>query len=254
MSESMPDMPVVCWPIDTSACEGWDEHPAPVRARAEALAVQALRMLTGFRIGGCSITVRPCAQGPRMGTYMDAPVGTSAFQATIVGGSWVNLVCGSPRGCGCADGRRAHLPGNVYAVDEVLLDGAVLDPAAYRIDRGTLLRVDGGSWPLYQDMALSLDEEGTFAVTYRDTIPVDGLGAYVAGVLACEFANAIVTGECRLPAGVTSITRQGISIELATGVFPGGLTGISEVDQYIRYWNPYALTGPSMVYSPDVRF
>jgi hypothetical protein len=34
-------------------------------------------------------------------------------------------------------------------------------------------------------------------------------------------------------------------------MFPGGTTGIREVDAVISFYNPYALRSPSVIYSPD---
>lgn len=80
--------------------------------------------------------------------------------------------------------------------------------------------------------------EGAFAVTYLNSYPVDGMGAYAAGVLAMEFAKACTGRKCSLPPGTTNVTRQGVSIEVVTGSFPGGVTGIREVDAYIALWRP----------------
>ena len=71
-------------------------------------------------------------------------------------------------------------------------------------------------------MTLADTEPDTFSVTYLNGYPVDGLGAYAAGVLAMEFAKACTGGKCRLPAGVTSVARQGVSLQIATGAFPAG--------------------------------
>jgi hypothetical protein len=51
---------------------------------------------------------------------------------------------------------------------------------------------------------------------------------------------------------VTSISRQGVTMELASGLFDQGLTGIREVDVYIASVNPNRLKVPSRVWSPDI--
>jgi len=41
-------------------------------------------------------------------------------------------------------------------------------------------------------------------------------------------------------------------MELSTGMFPDGTTGIKEVDAYLMQWNPYGLRTRPEVYSPDL--
>src|SRR5262245_23190612 len=58
----IPAYPELCWPVD-HACLGedwWTTYDQMTRARADALAIQTLRSLTGYRVGGCPITLRPC--------------------------------------------------------------------------------------------------------------------------------------------------------------------------------------------------
>lgn len=267
MSEpTLPPLPDLCWPVDWScADDAWVEDLDPgVKARAEALAASTLRALTAYQVGGCPVTVRPCAESCGRTSYVEAPVvgGTASALGGRVGqwwphigpgGDWVNTACGCTQGCSCSFVPEVILPGPVGRIDTVLLDGAVLDPNAYRVDNGNrLVRMDGGVWPTCQHMARPLGEPGTFGVTYLQGIPVDGLGAFVAGKLAIEFANACTGGACALPSGVTAIARQGVQMEISTGMFPGNVTGIIEVDAWVRTWNPYALAMPSIVWSPDV--
>ncbi len=269
MSETMPALPDLCWPVDWGCVseeylEGLDEK---VKARAEALATQTLRALTAYQVGGCPVWVRPCAEGCRGGSYLAAPVGgggSDALGAPIggtawwphvgAGGMWVNTWCGcGGSGCSCTTVSEVILPGPVGRVDQVLIDGAELAPDAYRVDGGNrLVRTDGGSWPKCQDMGARLGQDSTFGVLYLRGNPVDGLGSWVAGVLAKEFADACKGGKCRLPKGVTSIARQGVTLDIPTGLFESGLTGITEVDAWLRAWNPYGVKVPSTVWSPNM--
>ena len=70
---------------------------------------------------------------------------------------------------------------------------------------------------------------------------------------AVEYARACTGGKCRLPQGVTSIVRQGVSFEIEGGAFPNGFTGIREVDAWIALWNPDGLRQQAKVYSPDLK-
>jgi len=51
---------------------------------------------------------------------------------------------------------------------------------------------------------------------------------------------------------VTSIARQGVTMTFGTEMFPGGRTGIREIDAYLFSINPHGLKMPPMVWSPDV--
>jgi hypothetical protein len=139
-------------------------------------------------------------------------------------------------------------------VQEVTIDGATLDQSAYRIDNSHLLvRTDGECWPLCQDMNLDPSEPGTFAVTYVPGIVPGSAGLWAVGLLALEFAKACTGGKCRLPSSVTSISRQGVSMEFSEGMFAGGMTGIREVDAYVVSINPNHLVQPPRVWSPDLK-
>lgn len=247
----LPALPDNCWPVDLGCCGDFDSYSLSVQVRAKALAVQTMRALTAYRIGGCPVTVRPCSR-TCVSNYPNWFYNGSTFMPISLAGVWVNMVCGCGTGdCGCTTLPEVVLPAPVGRIDSVILDGVTLNPSAYRVDGNRLVRLDGGLWPVCQDMALP-SGVGTFLVTYLNAYPVDGLGAYAAGVLACEFASACNGGSCRLPSGVTHITRQGITMDIASGSFPGGLTGIREVDAYIMRWNPNGLRQEPTVWSPDM--
>jgi hypothetical protein len=269
----LPALPDFCWPVDTSCVPDWDtwevepdpEADPPVagvptytdeqKARAVSLAGQSLRLLTAFRVGGCPITVRPAAQRCRELTWRTYPVsgiGSTPWQPVDLGGTWLNVGCGHS-GCGCLGTREVTLYGNASSITQVKVDGAVLDPSAYRLDPGgRLVRLDGEAWPLCQNLAAPDTEDGTWSVTYTQGAAVDGLGAYAAGLLAGELVKACSGGECDLPASVTQIVRNGITMTLGTGAFPGGRTGIQGVDAYLERWNPQGHTIPPLVWSPDL--
>jgi hypothetical protein len=242
-----------CHPVDWSCADkAWFEEleEATIR-RAESLAWSTIVALTAGQVGNCPTTVRPCARrclGPS--TWWQ--VGRSLLNPQIVDGNWVNASCGCKTPCSCTYVPTVILPGPVGRVDEVIVDGVVLDPASYRVDNGNeLVRMDG-DWPMCQDMLAPCGAAGSFCVTYvRGAVP-DETGCWVAGMLATEFAKACTGGKCRLPAGVTQVTRQGVSFTIGTGPFPGGVTGIREVDAYIELFNPNHLTQAPTVWSPDV--
>ena len=261
---STPVLPDVCWPIDLGCCSNWDDYPPEVQDRSVALATTTLRALSGYRVGGCPTTVRPCRQScfePWLPTgYTGEPGlgGGSSFAPVNMGGQWLNTMCGcGVSGCACTAVCEVVLPGPVGYVESVQVGVTVLPPAWYRIDDGTKLVWQGPGdlddcWPLCQDMHAPIGDPNTFAVTYLHGLPVDGLGAYAAGVMACEFAKACSGQKCRLPAGVTAMARQGVSFTIESNAFDGSRTGIQEVDAWLRQVNPNSLIQASRVWSPDI--
>lgn len=257
----VPPFDGCAWPVDPACLsEEWAAMDPAVQERSLSLASATLRRLTGYRVGGCPVTVRPCKAGCAAATtrpsYLDmlGAYSSSGFWPHIEGGVWVNS-CGCTGSCSCGAECRVSLPGPVGRVDEVRVDGAVIPPDQYRIDGDGILwtGVTQCPWPTCQDMALGDTEPGTFSVTYLNAWPVDSLGAYAAGVMAMEFAKACVgSNKCRLPAGVTAVSRQGISIEIAAGSFPDGFTSIREVDAYIALYNPTPIRQAPQVWSPDI--
>lgn len=236
----------ICWELDRSCCSEWDNYPQATQDRADALAMGTLRALTGYRVGGCPITVRPCRS--RCSSAIDSLMfGWNAMPVNW-SGSWFNCMCLGPT-CGCGALCEIELPGPVGDIEEVLVDGVALAPSAYRVDDARrLVRIDGQCWPDCQDLAKDITEVGTFAVTYTQGVMVDELGLYAAGLLACEYVRACSGGKCRLPSGVTDLSRQGVNMRIEA--FPSGLTGIREVDAYITIHNPNRLTQPSQVWIP----
>lgn len=263
MTVEIPEPLDLCWPVNWDACSAdvlADLTPEQI-ALSEALAAQTLRMLTGYRVGGCSVTVRPCNRSCVPSSWLIAPSPSILFAGAYGGsfgfspyigpsGSWLNACGCRGDGCSCTKVEEVWLPGHVGRVDSVILDGVTLDPSTYRVDNfSKLVRTDGESWPVCQDMNLD-SGDGTFIVTYLDGNPVDGVGAYVAGILAAEYAQACTGGDCSLPSYVQQITRAGISQELDPEMFQNGNTGNQTVDAYIRIWNPTDSL-PSGIYSPD---
>lgn len=240
------------WPIDPACFEAeFDDLDDDVRTRSVALASQTLHRLTGYRVGGCPIKVRPCKPSCARDVFMGYMSPTGLYPMNW-GGVWTN-VCGHSTDCSCTQLCQIALPPPVGRLDKVMIDGVDVT-ANFRIDDGNLLTYTGTSdcpIPACQNLRLADTQVGTFSVTYLNAYRVDTVGAYAAGVLALEFAKACTgKGKCRLPSNVVSITRQGVSMELDPGTFPNGTTGIREVDAYIGLWNPKGLTQGATVWFP----
>jgi hypothetical protein len=155
-------------------------------------------------------------------------------------------------GCAC-DGRHTlRLPGEASGPVTVRIDGATLDPSAYRLDNASFLtRMDGDVWPMDQNMTLPPTEPNTFEVQYYPGVGPDEQLSYAAGLLALEWVKACAGKDCRLPSGVTQVTRQGVSFSIPAGVFDDGLSGIREVDAVTAVYNPNRLRTPPRVLTPS---
>lgn len=247
------------WPLDP-ACfdEDWEALDPETKARASSLASATLHRLTGYRVGGCPIKVRPCTRGCARGSvwpsyYSMAGAGGLSWYPVNFGGVWVNS-CGCTSDCSCGALCEVSLPAPVGTLYEVKVDGVVLPTTDYRLDGSVLLYTGIGDcpWPACQNMAVDDDQPDTFAVTYLNSYPPDQAAAYACAVLAMEFAKACTGSTCRLPPGVTSVVRQGVSFTLPTGAFPDGLVGLREVDAWVALWNPDGRRRATTVWSPDI--
>lgn len=238
----------VPWVADTSCCEGWDTLDPDLACRAEMLAWDTLRALSGGRVGACPVTVRPCLSPPCSVCNPDG----SWMRPFIRDGNWYNAICGVDP-CSCERLCEIVTPGPIAAITKVLLDDQELPLSDFRVDNGNrIVRQDGECWPSCQDMTKALGQPGTLGITYTPGVVPDAAGLWAAGVLACEFSKACSGAKCRLPTSVTAITRQGVAFTMSTGMFPDGMTGIREVDAYLTSLNPNALKVPPLVWSPDL--
>lgn len=236
--------------------------------KSEALAWMTLAALTADQVGTCPITVRPCKKGcPPSGSYLVAPVdasgryagvlpGRSTFAPYVNGrGAWVNSCGCAGSDCSCTALCEAIVPGPVGDILEVWLDGAVLDPSAYRVDDGNrLVRTDGDCWPTCQDMAQDAHGDAAFSVTYYRGMAPNAVTLWMAGLLAVEWFKACTNDKtCRLPSGTQSVTRQGVSYQITSDMFGEAGTGIREVDAFVQRLNPYRLKMAPVIAIPNAR-
>lgn len=253
------------WPVSYADCSGacsayerWPEEPAEGqmdRAEAQALfeaqAIELLWETTGRVFGVCEIEVRPCrsgcagdesstfwGRGPGFDTSFPRQGGGSSWRPALIRGEWTNITCGCLTGCSCSpDGARSlALPGPITEIVSVMIDGALLDPSAYRVDHARLLvRQDGGEWPACQDMSVGGDQPGSFVVKYKSGVAVPVGGQIAAGRLACELALAACKdSSCALPKRLQSITREGVTVGIALTGQNWYDTGIWSIDTWIN--------------------
>ena len=153
------------------------------------------------------------------------------------------------------DVRLAHSQGPVAVqlpmspigvVTEVREDGVLLAPTAYRASRsGWVTRLDGEAWNVCMD---------TTTITYTFGEPPPGGGVDAAVELAIERAALSRGEECAWPRTVTSVTRQGLSMEIANPLdfLAEGRTGLPGVDMWLAAVNPTSRAQRGRVWSPDI--
>lgn len=245
-------------------CECWDGLDPGSQQRALNYATTVLWAATGKQFGTCPQTVRPCGRycgTNNMGLWWNDGL-FGPYLPYILNGQWRNCWCGCGDGagcCSCEPSQQVYLPGPVTGVTSVIQDGFLVDPSAYRVDDAKwLVRTDGGAWPECQnfnvDAGLGLFNDNTLVVTYsRGEAPPAAL-LDAAATLACEFAKACANQACRLPGRLSTVARQGVQLTFQNIDFliENQFTGIPEVDQIIRAYNPYGLARPMRIYSPDL--
>ena len=216
------------WPCDIST-----EDPELV-SLARQSAQQMLWSLSGRRYGLCTTTEE----------YKMPCVGGCAFPYGYDFGPGVEWQLGLfPRKC-C----RIHLYSRpVLSVELVLIDGEIVPPGEYQLQRGWLARI-GECWPCEQECEIA-----PLAVTYTYGIEVPALGELAMGELACEILAGLTGADCRLPSNAISVTRQGVTVDLGdpAQLMEQNRWGLPITDAFIRSVNPSKLQSVSQVYSPD---
>lgn len=157
--------------------------------------------------------------------------------------------CGCICPVGCCDGCRLTLSKSpLVSVSEVMLPGATtpLDPAAYTVKWGQLVRIDGFHWPTYAYCA----SDG-LVVTYAAGVAPPAMGQAAMGEMVCGLLAGGIAG-CGIPANAVSITRQGVTIEVARATaLLGKATNLPIVSSFVAMTNPLGYAVPSKVTSPS---
>jgi hypothetical protein len=229
------------WPISVQPCDNdeWETFDNVTQEYALALASATLYRLCAYRVGGCPKTLRPCQNGS-CGPVAATSFGHfDAFTPVNWNGTWSNrAVCACSGPCRHDPEHSVQLPGPVWGIVEVKVDGVVVPDTEYWLTDGFLIGLGSRTWPTTQNLDLPDSEVGTWSITYNDTAPVDLMGARACGRLAIEYGRAACGGACIIPESVTSLVRQGVTYDIPAGSFPNGETGMREVDAFIALWNP----------------
>lgn len=258
--------------LGTGVCQEWEPlltcalptGSEAVSGTALGMATQVLSSLTAYRYGLCTITVRPCKRAcfDGLGAYGGGWFeygGNSYPVPALIRGRWYNLTCGDCSGeCTCGVLSEIALPGPVYDVIEVKVDGVPLTQGVdYRLDNHRLLVRLGDIWPTCNDLNLADTEEGTWSVTFRTGEPVPLLGQTAAGALLTEFTKMLLCDDsCALPRYVQSVSRQGVDITFIDPqeLFANRQTGVYLVDLFINTVNPGHLRRRARAYDVDAPF
>lgn len=157
---------------------------------------------------------------------------------------------GTGCGCGAPDLHGGHsairLAGPVVEVQEVHVDGVLVDPGEYAVlDRRWLVR-RSGSWPSSAEPLAAGGEPRSFVVRYRHGAVPDISGRVVAGRLGCELLRQCVGAaggaDCQLSEKVTAVVREGVSYAMvsppASLLDDKGRLGIPVVDNWLGTVNP----------------
>lgn len=234
---------------------------------------QVLYALTGRQFKGlCRATIRPghdsCSCGGLcaahafgwpfsggFGLYGSGwPVGFGAWLGGAQEGPRNTLICAS----------EIDLAHDARLVESIKIDGIEIDPATWRLDPlGKLVRQPDASgnqlvWPCCSRVGPPTGQPGTFEIRYLYGQDPPGAVVMAVNVLAGQFwlaTNPGGAGQCKLPAHVMTMVRQGISSTFVTDVsviLEKGYTGLPLVDQVIAAFNPNHLTRRARVISIDV--
>lgn len=256
-----PWEPIWCGPLPTGA--------ASVSGDAVQMATEVLWRLSGQRFGLCRVTIRPCRRECADGWlwFNDWWPGVGSATRWSGGGPrpwwyngmWYNVCnngCGNT--CSCTNIDEALLPAPARDVVQVKLDGQVMSPSLYRVDENRLLvRLDGGLWPLCQDMSVGDDQPGTWSVTLTVGEDVPILGRRAVGELATEFIRDCLGEECAVPYDITSLSRQGVNISFGSPneIDPvASQLGLKMVNLFLGTYNPNRLARRSRTYDVERPF
>jgi hypothetical protein len=156
-------------------------------------ASDVLAIITGAQIGRCSATFRPCREP----------------------------ACPRPRCCACCGLLGIHLWGIDPDVTQVLIDGAVVDPATYTIITNpygvkVLERFDSNGysvlWPTTQKLVLPSSAPDTFEITVTTGLEPGVTMKMAVAEIACEMFAGLA-GESTTLDGAVSATMFGLTVD-----------------------------------------
>lgn len=248
----------VIWPQNADGTVDLPTGAEAVTGTAVTVATEVLYALTARRFGLCTITLRPCRRECYSASWW-AQTSVLPFNQTLTPAAssyWLGMACGGcGTDCSCTNISEVALPGPVYDVTQVKINGVVLAANVdYRLDNNRLLVRLGNEWPSCNDLNLEDTELNTWSVTIQQGEPVPTLGQIAVGELASQFVHMLLdTGKCMLPKPVQSIARQGVNITFLdpNEAFAAGRIGLYMSDLFIQTYNPNGRRNRAKVYNID---
>lgn len=247
------------WPPIYPAGCGMPDGYETVETVALNMASEVLYALTARQFGICTTTLRPCRSECYSSSWWSQQALLPFSQTTLTPTAsqyWLGMACGGcGSDCSCTNISEVALPGPVYDVAQVKVDGVILTKNVdYRLDNNRLLVRLGAEWPTCNNLNLADTESGTWSVAIQQGQPVPTLGQVAVGELALEFMKALLcTNDCMLPKPVQSIARQGVNVTFLdpNEVFGSGRIGLYNVDLFIQTYNPDGRRRRAKVYNID---
>lgn len=231
------------WAPDMSfAGPEWAAATPAQQAAAQQVAVATLWALTGRVFGLANVLCAPWV--PYAAPYYYRSYGYPWVQPYLIS-KWDRA-------------KRLLLPGPVASITQVEYrqgdpqsEGrTVLTPEVdYHLDVDGHLVKTNGIWAA-QNMHAPF-----FTVTYVRGVAVPAAANVAAGIYAFEWLKGHTGNpQSRLPSRTREAARAGVSVSMIApeALAAAGLTGIPEVDVFIRTVNPGRMTVPPVLWSPEV--
>lgn len=245
-----------------------DEQVQVICAESAVAATEILYSLTARQFtGNCGpVTIRPVQRPSNADTRGWVFAGGGGW-----GYGWGASATGNlgqpPVMALYAEDRGPYIELYDYPVNEIVqvkIDGVVIPSDEYELrENKWLIRMiptpsytptERWGWPTSQVQYLPDTEEGTFSVTYTYGQDPGTMGRLAAKALAENIAMPLFGDANKYPERVTTITRQGVSAQIASviDIMKSGGTGIRTVDLWIMSVNPNKLRRKPVVSSPDI--
>lgn len=244
-------------------CENWVEWsdveavctPPNLDPAVQELVLNAaseiMWMLSGRQFGLCSVTARPmacCSHG------YGGPWTWWSYGGWYM---WGSVPGRNAMPCSCARYNYVHLGrAPIASVDEVIVNGVIVDPSEYRVDEfNYLVRLTGDPWPFCTSLADDDDQSGVFQVTWTYGLDVPSAGLSAAALLACRLAHDLdANNDCALPASASSVSAEQVTIQLdKSAIAENGRTGILLVDLWLQSVAPAGPGGMADGFDPGGR-
>lgn len=219
--------------------------------------------------GCCEATIRPCRSRCEPGSTLAGSLPDELLHLfppavpTVVGedangpllmNCWLCSCDADP--CSCRNRSRLEIPlVPVRSIEEVSIDGTVLDASAYRLRPGTniVVRLDGEAWPTCQDPDGADDADGVWWLRVRYGYDLPPEAEPLVAAYACQLTKRCLGGDCDLAPEVRVISRPGVEYAVMDTEYRSrGLTGYGPVDDWILLLRGGHTTVHPRMYVPKV--